>query len=142
MGAVYADITLKNAFDVASFKRGLIKEAEIRQTTVKALVDTGAPTLIINEAIRRELGLELCGVRPTKMANDTKETIKIVEAAEVHWENREMTCQPWVISGSGEVLLGVIPLEDMDLMVDPVNQVLIGVHGEEAIGYLVGVRFA
>ena len=142
MGAVYAEITLKNAFDVASHKRGLIKEEQIRQTTVQALVDTGAPTLIINEATRRELGLELCGVRPTRMANETRETIKIVEAAEVHWKNREMTCQPWVISGSGEILLGVIPLENMDLMVDPINQVLTGVHGEEEIGHLVGVRFA
>jgi clan AA aspartic protease len=140
MGSVYAEITLKNAFDVGNCRRGSIKEEEIHQTTVQALVDTGAPTLIINEAIRRELGLELCGVRPTRMANDTRETIKIVEAAEVHCENREMTCQPWVISGSGEVLLGVIPLENMDLMVDPVNQVLTGVHGEEEVGYLVGVR--
>jgi len=30
----------------------------------------------------------------------------------------------------------------MDLMVDPINQVLTGVHGEEEIGHLVGVRFA
>jgi hypothetical protein len=34
------------------------------------------------------------------------------------------------------VLLGAIPLEDMDLMVDPVNQRLVGVHGDEQLGML------
>ena len=140
MGSVYAEITLKNSADVVNCRRGSIKEEEIHQTTVQALVDTGAPTLIINEDTRRELGLELRGARPVRMANDTKETIKIAEPVEVHWKNREMTCQPWVISGSGDILLGVIPLENMDLMVDPVNQVLTGAHGEEALSYLVGVR--
>ena len=142
MGSVYAEITLKNAFDVASYKRGTIKEENIHQTTVQVLVDTGAPTLIINEETRRELGLELRGARPVRMANDIREMAKIAEPVEIHWKNREMTCEPWVISGYGEILLGVIPLENMDLMVDPVNQVLTGVHGEEAVGYLVGVREA
>jgi hypothetical protein len=35
--------------------------------------------------------------------------------------------------GSGEVLLGAIPLEGMDLMVDPVNQTLAGIHGDEVV---------
>jgi hypothetical protein len=33
----------------------------------------------------------------------------------------------------GKPLLGVIPLEFMDLMVDPVNRELVGVHGDETI---------
>jgi hypothetical protein len=41
-----------------------------------------------------------------------------------------MTCRPLVIPNATEVLLGAIPLEDMDLMVDPVGQKLVGRHGD------------
>jgi len=57
MGLVHAEITLRNVGDVTSVNRGYIKEPEIRQTTVTAMVDTGAATLVINEALRRQLGL-------------------------------------------------------------------------------------
>ena len=140
MGSVYAEITLKNAVDVGNLKRGIIKEEEIRQTTVQALVDTGAPTLIINEDTRQKLGLELCGAKPVRMANGVKETAKIAEPVEIHWENRKMTCQPRVLPGARRILLGAIPLEDMDLMVDPTTQVLTGAHGKKAIEFLVGVQ--
>jgi len=33
----------------------------------------------------------------------------------------------------GKPLLGIIPLEFMDLMVDPVNRELVGVHGDHAV---------
>ena len=136
MGHVYTDITLMNAYDVISVQHGVISEPEIRQTTVQAMVDTGAATLIINEAIRQKLGLTVRREHEATLANDTKETVKITDPIEVHWKNREMVCQPWVISGNGEVLLGAIPLEDMDLIVDPKQQEVVGRHGEEQLGIL------
>jgi len=57
MGIVRAAITLKNVKDMYKAEFGIIKEQEIRQTTVNALVDTGAWTLVINEAVREKLGL-------------------------------------------------------------------------------------
>jgi hypothetical protein len=53
--SVYAEITLKNAADMIREKEGSIKESEIRQTTVRALVDPGAWTPAINEAVRKAL---------------------------------------------------------------------------------------
>ena len=117
MGIVYTEVTLRNAFDIGNCKRGFIKEQEIRRTTVMAVIDTGAETLVINEKLRRQLGLELRGTKQVTLANDTKETVKVAESVEVHWKNQDMTCQPWVVSDSG-ALLGAIPLEDMDLIVD------------------------
>ena len=136
MGTFHTKITLKNAIDVGNCRRGIIGEQEIRKTTVTAMVDTGAATLVINEELRRQLGLEIRGERQVTLANDTEEIVKIAETVEVHWKNRDMSCQPWVISGDGEVLLGAIPLEDMDLIVDPKKQVLIGRHGDEIVGIL------
>jgi hypothetical protein len=45
-----------------------------------------------------------------------------------------------VLPGSEDVLLGVIPMEDMDLMVDPKHQEVVGVHGDEALFILKGMR--
>jgi hypothetical protein len=36
-----------------------------------------------------------------------------------------------VVEDATEILLGVLPLEGLDLMVDPVNQKLVGVHGDQ-----------
>ena len=136
MGIVHEEITLKNAFGVGAYKSGFITEQEIRQATVTAMVDTGAITLVINEKLRLELGLGVQGERQATLANDTKETVKIAKPVEVHWKNRSMICNPLVIPGDGKVLLGAIPLEDMDLIVDPVRQVLTGAHGEEIVSML------
>ena len=136
MGLVYEEITLKNAFDVGNSRRGLLEEQEIRQTTVQALVDTGAATLVINEAIRQELGLAIEGERQATLANETKEMCKITEPVEVNWKNRSTALRALVVSGGGEILLGALPLEDMDLIVDPANQKLTGAHGDEILTYL------
>jgi len=135
MGIVHAEITLKNAVDVGACKRGIIKEPEIRQTVVQAVVDTGAMTLVINEQLRQQLGLGIVGAKEATLANNVKETVKIAEPVDIHWKNRSMTCRPWVV-GSGRILLGAIPLENMDLIVDPAGQELVGAHGEEEVGLL------
>ena len=133
MGLVYEKITLKNAGDVTNARRGVINEPEIRQATITAMVDTGAGTLVITETIRQQLGLDVIGERPATLANNTREVCRITEPVEVHWNNRSAAVRAVVISGSGNVLLGAIPLEDLDLMVDPVQQRLVGAHGDEPV---------
>jgi predicted aspartyl protease len=135
MGVVRAEITLKNATDVVNCKRGFMKEPEIRQAVVQAVVDTGAMTLVINEQMRRQLGLGIVGAKIATLANNAKQRVQIAEAVEVHWKNRLMACQPWVVD-SGRILLGLIPLENMDLIVDPKGQELVGEHGDEEVGLL------
>jgi clan AA aspartic protease len=133
VGTVYEEITLKNDGDKIRVQEGLIKEPDMRKTTVRALVDTGAETLVINEAVQKELGLRVKGLREAFLANNEKVMIKITETVEVWWKDRFMTCQAWVIPNAKEVLLGAIPLEDMDLMVNPVDKKLVGVHGDKPV---------
>jgi len=45
-------------------------------------------------------------------------------------------CQPWFIADAGKVLLGAIPLEEMDLTVSPNQQELVGAHGDIVLGRL------
>ena len=136
MGTVYADITLKNSGDVIKARDGIIRDDEIRGTAVRALVDTGAGTLVISEEVREKLGVRICGLREATLANDKKEICKVTEPLDVIWKNRDCTCRALVCSGWGEILLGAIPLEDMDLIVDPVRQELTGAHGDEALALL------
>ena len=136
MGQVYADITLKNAGDVTLAQNGYKKEHEIRIKTMSILVDTGAITLIINDDICKELGLNLREDKSARLADNTCINVQIADPVEISWKNRKMTCQPWVISQAERPLLGLIPLENMDLMVDPVNRELVGVHGDEEVGII------
>ena len=133
MGHVYADITIKNATDVILAKRGILNEQEVRQTTVQSMVDTGAGTLIINEEIQKELGLELLGKREVRLANDIIELCDYTEPVAIHWENRNTFTAALVLPGADEVLLGAIPLGDMDLIIDPARQVLAGAHGDRVV---------
>ena len=133
MGLVHAEITLKNAFDVRGSTRGIIGEAEIRQVTVQAMVDTGAGTLVINEAIRQKLGLAITGKRFAVLADGSRQEYPVTEPIDVHWKNRETSCRALVLSAGQNVLLGAIPLEDMDLIVDPTQQQLTGAHGDEVV---------
>jgi clan AA aspartic protease len=133
MGLVYENITLKNGGDVINVRRGIIGEAEIRQKEVLAIVDTGTEMLVINEAMRQELGLEIRGRQPVRMANDFSDVCHITDAVEIHWKDRSFITQAVVLEGTSEILLGAIPLEGMNLMVDPANQKLVGVHGDRMI---------
>ena len=136
MGTVYVEITLKNARDVGNQAEGLIKAPDIHETTVQAIVDTGAMSLVINEETRQKLGLSIQSEKPARLANGQLVACKITEPVEVHWKDRQTACQALVIPGATTILLGAIPLEGMDLMVNPVSRELVGAHGDD-VEYLV-----
>jgi clan AA aspartic protease len=133
MGHVNATITLKNLDDTKQARRGILPEDKIRQATVDVMVDTGATTLIINEEVFKQLGLDIMGEREITLANDVKETCKLTDPLEIHWQDRSVAMSALVIEDALELLLGVLTLEGMDLMVDTVNQKLTGAHGDRAV---------
>jgi clan AA aspartic protease len=133
MGTVYTEITLKNAGDVIMVGRGLIREEDIRSVTVNAMVDTGAGTLVINEEVCGKLGLAIKGHRKATLADNSKSFYKVTEPVRIYWKDRITACMALVVPGDGDVLLGAIPLEDMDLIVYPANHELRGAHGDEVV---------
>jgi predicted aspartyl protease len=133
MGIVHAALILKNTGDVVMFERGLIKERDIRQLAVMSMVDTGAGTLIIDDLTCQQLGLRITDSRRSILTNGMKENCKVTEPVDIHWNDRVTSCRAVVVSGVGEVLLGAIPLEDMDLIVNPARQELAGAHGDEVV---------
>ncbi|MDR1932967.1 MAG: clan AA aspartic protease [Spirochaetales bacterium] len=133
MGTVYAEITLKNAGDKVRVQEGIIKENEIRKITIQALVDTGCGSLVINEDVRKTLGLAIEGSRGARLADGTRQVYQVTEPVQIHWKNRDTACKAIVLPYADDVLLGAIPLEDMDLIVNPAQQELTGAHGDEVL---------
>jgi len=132
MGNVFAEIIVKNNNDLAKFRDGTISENSVRTVTLTALVDTGATSLVINEEICQKLGLSIVNTRTANLAGGIKMECKITEPVQINWKDRQIDINAMVLPGE-KILLGIIPLEFMDLMVDPVRQELVGAHGDQAI---------
>jgi len=133
MSTVRAEITLKNAGDVADAERGYITDVQVRTLTVDALVDTGAWTLVINEDTCQKLGLVLKGPEPGVLADGSNIVCQITDGVEVHWKNRQTVCPALVVPGADDVLFGALPMEGMDLIVHPRKEEVVGAHGDTTL---------
>ena len=125
MGLTYAEIEIANAGEIYLAQKGYILPENVKKITVKALVDSGAYMLAINESIKRPLDLPKLEEQIAELADGSKLKLEIVGPVEVRFENRSTTCRAMVLPGDTEVLLGAIPLEDMDVLIDPRQQRLI-----------------
>ena len=125
MGYVYADIELTNEGDVAVNRRGFLPDNEIRRVTTRALVDSGAYDLILNQEVQDRLNLPVVGKRPIKLADESIIEVDIVGPVEVRFETRATSVRALVIPDTEEVLLGAIPLEGLDVIIDPLRERLL-----------------
>ena len=125
MGLTYAEITLANGIDYGLSQSGHLPREKVKQVTVKSLVDSGASMLVINEAIKRQLDLSVYERRETVLGDGSIAECEIVGPVDVFFKTRATTCRAIVFPGDGEVLLGAIPLEDMDVLIDLKNNELI-----------------
>ena len=137
MGHVYADITLLNTIDVVLAQRGDLPQENVRKMEVNAMVDSGAMTLTINEKIAEQLGLEVRKRLEVTLADGSHRECDFVGPVDIHFENRFAGCHALVLPGADEILLGVIPLEEMDVIIDPTTQKL-AVHPDRP--FLAGMK--
>lgn len=122
---VYAEIDLISVDDMVLHRRGFLDKDKIKQVKVNALVDTGAYMLSINETVRTQLDLPFIEKQFGTLADGTLIEVDIVGPVEIRFENRSTTVRALVLPGDTEILLGSIPLEDMDVLVDPKQQKLL-----------------
>ena len=106
MGHVFADIELSNP--------GKSKLSPIR---VRALADTGALMLCVPEHIALQLKLETESMREVSVADGRNMTVPYVGPIKVSFGKR--TCFVGALVLGDEVLLGAVPMEDMDLVISP-----------------------
>ena len=136
MGVFMEEITLENVVDRGNANRGIISESQIRTLKVEAMPDTGAWTLVINEEIREKLGLTIESEALSTLADGKASIYPITEPVKIRWNKRSTALPAVVVANAKKVLLGALPLEAMDLIVDPVRQTLVGAHGDEPLHVL------
>lgn len=125
MGLVYAEIELINADDLALVRRHHMDIDEVKRMWVTALVDTGSYMLCINESIQEQLQFPIVEKRKGQLADGSIQEFDVVSSVELRFKNRRTMCNAMVLPADSEVLLGAIPLEDMDVLIHPQRQELI-----------------
>ncbi len=106
MGLVHTVITLKNS-----------RLPELRPVEATALVDTGALHLCIPQHVALQLRLDSLYEREVTTADGSKRLCPYVGPLEVRFGDR--ACFTGALVLGDEVLLGAVPMEDMDLVISP-----------------------
>jgi clan AA aspartic protease len=111
MGLVNADIELANPV-----------RADLRPIKVQAMVDTGAMTLCIPEHVAIQLNLHEIETREVTTADEKSHIVSYVGPVQVRFGGR--TCFTGALVIGNSVLMGAVPMEDMDLVVSPANKTI------------------
>ena len=111
MGYVFAEIELSNP-----------RRQDLTPLSAKALVDTGELMLCIPEHVALQLNLEAEATREVSVADGRSTTVPYVGPIKVAFEKR--FCYVGALVLGDEVLLGAVPMEDMDLVVNPGRKML------------------
>ena len=109
MGIAHASLTLANPV-----------RRDLDAIEVKALADTGAVHLCIPPHVALQLDLKELEKREVTLADGSKRVVSYVGPIEVQFGNRR--CYTGAMIMGDEVLLGAIPMEDMDLVVRPTTR--------------------
>ena len=135
MGHVTATIKVENYVDwVQARSSKKKKKPRVRAVIIPdALVDTGATHLSLPARYIKELGLvPYPGEVSAETASGTV-TRRMYGGAWLTVEGRSEECSVIELPDTAPALIGVIPLEGMDFIVDPVEQKLVGKHGRKRV---------
>lgn len=106
MGLAYANLELRNP-----------KEPDLQRLNVRSLADTGALHLYIPQHVALQLKLAELQKREVVTADGKKMLCPYVGPVEVTFAGR--SCFTGAIVLGDEVLLGAVPMEDMDIIIEP-----------------------
>ncbi len=134
MGRVIVSIKVANTIDNADAKRGYIKPENIRNIEIDALVDTGAGLLCLDPELIKKLGLDHLKDITVDTAEGPRK-VKLFRNAILTILERSCPIDVVEIHSKNKALVGYLPLEALDLVVDPKAQKVIPnpEHGDEMI---------
>ncbi len=96
------------------------KRPDLPAVEVEAIADTGSVYLVISEVVRKQLELDATGTKEVTLADGTRHLIPYVGPVETRFKNRNAYVGALVMGD--QVLLGAIPMEDMDLVLLPMHR--------------------
>jgi len=135
LGRVTTAIDVENLRDLLDAHEGKLPAESVRRVHVEnALVDTGASTLSLPASRIRQLGLTKLKTRRAMTSRGLVDS-DVYAVARLTVQDRDCNVDVVEVPDGVPVLIGQIPLELMDFVVDPVNQRIIGnpEHGGEQI---------
>lgn len=124
MGTIYSDVLLTNCDDRALRERGYISQEEVRSVEVTGIVDTGAVMLYVPRDIVDRLGLVTRYATGVQYADGRTDELPVAGPVAVTIVGRTMDTNCIVGSPGGEVLIGQIELERLDLVANCKNKTL------------------
>jgi clan AA aspartic protease len=124
MGAVMEKIRLTNWLDAERARLGEIDASAVRSLEVDALVDTGATTLILPADVADRLGLTVMEKAWATLADDSLVPTRRVGGIRLEILGRDMLTTAYVLPAGTMPLIGQIPLEELDLIIEPRTHVL------------------
>jgi len=133
VGRVLTEATIENLEDLYAVKLGVLPAEQVRRVVVTdALVDTGATILSLPTGVIRQLGLKRRGSKRVTGSNGICEA-GMYEAVRITIQGRDCLTDVLEVPDAVPVLVGQIPLENLDLVVDLRARRLIGnpAHGGE-----------
>ncbi len=135
MGRVLTEVTIENVKDLYSVELGIIMPDQVRKLSIAdALVDTGATLLSIPTRLIQQLGLKRVATKRVTASSGQTEA-GMYEAVRLTIMGRFCTMDVMEVPDSVPVLIGQIPLEHLDFVVDMQDRKLIGnpAHGGEHV---------
>lgn len=124
MGEIFVEIELENIDDRSDARRGLITEADVRRETIRAVADTGAMMVVLPEDVVERLGVPVVDSIATTLADGSRADLPVTDTLRIRIGDREMGTECIVVPAGAEALVGVLVMERLDLIADPVNQTL------------------
>jgi predicted aspartyl protease len=127
MGKVVVTAKIENLEDLFNAERGLISAGDVRSIeVVDALVDTGATGLLVPKSMIARLGLTPLRMRQARGLGGGTVPLPMYRAARLTIQGRDCAIDVGEIGDEFPVLIGQVPLELLDWVIDPGGQRLIG----------------
>lgn len=133
MGKVLVPAKIENLQDLYQVKLGALDQSKVRSLEVAdALVDTGASMLSIPKRLIAGLGIDCYRTRRVRTTAGVVDS-HVYEAVRLTIQGRDCTMDVAEVADDCPVLIGQLPLEALDFVIDPMKQKLIGnpEHGGE-----------
>jgi predicted aspartyl protease len=135
MGKVIVTAKVESLEDLYKVQQGALPPEQVRSIEVSdALVDTGATILSMPKRLIDQLGLRPIRTRPARTSAGTV-TVQVYGTVRLTIQGRDCPTDVAEAPDDCPVLIGQVPLELLDFVVDPLGQRLIGnpEHGGEHI---------
>ena len=133
MGTLVVAATIENLDDLFAARKGLLPEDQVRRVeATDALIDTGATGLLLPRRLILQLGLEPLRVRTARTIAGNA-PLQVYRAVRLSVQGRDCISDVAEVPDDFSIVIGQVPLELMDWVVDPRGQRLIGnpEHGGE-----------